>query len=99
MGSSRLSRHLATLEPVRFGEFLRERHLIDDEQWLDALADHWSAPAAVRRPIGAIIVELGYLTREVVEAEARVFHDDLDVVEITGASEKTTIPLMPAVSF
>lgn len=73
---------LATLEPVRFGEFLRDRRLIDDAAWLDALADHWSAPASVRRPIGAILVELGYLTREVVEAEARVFHDDLDVVEV-----------------
>ena len=28
---------IATLEPVRFGEFLRDRNLISDEQWLAAL--------------------------------------------------------------
>lgn len=70
----------ATLEPVRFGEFLRDRNMITEEQWLAALAEHWSAP--VRRPIGATIVERGFLSLEVVEAEARVFHDDLDIVEV-----------------
>lgn len=71
---------LATLEPVRFGEFLRDRRLIDDEQWLAALADHWSAPR--HRRIGDIIVERGFLSEEVVEAEARAFHDDLAVIEV-----------------
>ena len=71
---------IATLEPVRFGEFLRDRKLITEEQWLPALADHWSSP--VRRSIGATIVARGFLSLEVVEAEARVFHDDLDVVEV-----------------
>jgi hypothetical protein len=70
----------ATLEPVRFGEFLRDRRLISEEQWLAALAAHWSAP--VRRPIGATIVAHGFLSRETVEAEARVFHDDLEIVEV-----------------
>jgi hypothetical protein len=45
--------------------------------------------------IGTTIVENGYLPAEVVEAEARVFHDDLDVVEVIEAlprSEKTTLP-------
>lgn len=69
----------ATLEPVRFGEFLRDRNLISDEQWLAALADHWSTP---HRTIGATIVDNGFLPIEVVEAEARTFHDDLDVVEV-----------------
>ncbi|MGE0551185.1 MAG: hypothetical protein AB7O24_14980 [Kofleriaceae bacterium] len=70
----------ATLEPLRFAEFLLERHLISDEQWLCALADHWSAPE--HRRIGATIIDHGYLSVDAIEAEARVFHDDLDVVEI-----------------
>lgn len=82
----------ATLEPVRFGEFLRDRHLITDEQWLAALAIHWSAPT--RRKIGATIIEHGFLPAEVVEAEARAFHDDLDVVEVIPRSEKLTQPAM-----
>lgn len=90
----------ATLEPVRFGEFLRDRHLITDEQWLAALADHWSQPVrGGRRTIGTTIIESGFLPAEVVEAEARVFHDDLDVVEIVelpSRSEKLTVPAMPA---
>ncbi|MGE0872317.1 MAG: hypothetical protein AB7P03_27410 [Kofleriaceae bacterium] len=70
----------ATLEPLRFAEFLLERHLISDEQWLAALADHWSAPE--HRRIGATIIDHGYLSVDDIEAEARVFHDDLDIVEI-----------------
>ena len=89
-------RPLATLEPVRFGEFLRDRHLISDEQWLAALADHWSAPLLGRRRlIGTTIIENGYLPAEVVEAEARVFHDDLEVIEVVPRSEKTTLPVVP----
>lgn len=91
---------LATLEPVRFGEFLRDRNLISDEQWLAALAQHWSETMrGRRRMIGATIIENGYLPAEVVEAEARVFHDDLEVIEIleaTPRSEKTTLPALPA---
>ena len=87
------SRPPATLEPVRFGEFLRDRHLISDEQWLAALAEHWSAPS--RRRIGDTIIENGYLPAETVEAEARSFHDDLEVVEVTPRSEKTTLPVVP----
>jgi hypothetical protein len=87
------SRPPATLEPVRFGEFLRDRNLISDEQWLAALAEHWSAPS--RRRIGTTIIENGYLPAAIVEAEARVFHDDLDIIEVTARSEKTTIPVIP----
>ncbi|MBA3538749.1 MAG: hypothetical protein H0T79_03910 [Deltaproteobacteria bacterium] len=82
-----------TLEPVRFGEFLRDRNLISDEQWIAALAKHWSSPRRTR--IGDTIVDCGILSIEVVEAEARVFHDDLDVIEVTPRSEKTTLPIMP----
>jgi len=83
--------NLATLEPVRFGEFLRDRNLISDEQWLAALATHWSSPR--HRRIGQTIVESGFLTREVVEAEARAFHEDIDVVEVIPRTEKVTVPI------
>ena len=83
----------ATLEPVRFGEFLLFRNLISDEQWLAALAEHWSGSAIGRyRRIGSTIVEHGFLAREVVEAEARVFHDEIDVIEVIPRSEAVTVP-------
>lgn len=86
-------RPLATLEPVRFGEFLLARQLITDEQWLAALADHWSNAVTGRyRRIGATIVEWGFLAPEVVEAEARAFHDDIDVIEVIPRSERVTVP-------
>ena len=79
----RASSPVATLEPVRFGEFLRDRHLLSDEQWLAVLAEHWSSPQ--RRLIGTTIIEHGFLPAEVVEAEARVFHDDLEIVEVVSS--------------
>jgi hypothetical protein len=86
--------YAATLEPVRFGEFLRDRNLISDEQWLAALADHWSAAIRdTRRRIGTTIIDSGFLPREIVESEARVFHDDLEVIEVTPRSEKLTLPM------
>lgn len=86
----------ATLEQVRFGEFLLERKLISDEQWLAALADHWSARA--RQSIGATIVAKGFLASAVVESQARVFHDDevdadLDVIEVLPRTERQTVPM------
>ncbi len=72
----------AKLEPVRFGEFLRDRKLISEEQWLAALADHWSNR---RQRIGMTIIDNGYLSAAVVEAEARTFHDDLDIVDVIDA--------------
>jgi hypothetical protein len=96
MNMSRQVSAPATLEPVRFGEFLRDRNLISDEQWLAALAQHWSEPLdGRRRLIGTTIIESGYLPAEVVEAEARVFHDDLEIVEVVPRTEKTTIPVVP----
>ena len=93
----------ATLEPVRFGEFLRDRHLISDEQWIAALADHWSS--SKRRRIGQTIIDNGFLSPDVIESEARAFHDELDIVEVaapgdeeeharTERSEKPTLPAM-----
>ena len=87
---------LATLEPVRFGEFLLHRNLISDEQWLAALAQHWSlAVLGKRSRIGNMIVEHGFLAKDVVEREARAFHDEIDVVEIietSPRSERVTVP-------
>ncbi|MBP9085049.1 MAG: hypothetical protein KBG15_02985 [Kofleriaceae bacterium] len=87
----------ATLEQVRFGEFLLERKLISDEQWLAALADHWSSRS--RRSIGETIVDKGYLASSIVESQARVFHDDdvfnseLDVVVVMPRPEQVTVPM------
>ena len=86
-------RPLATLEPVRFGEFLLLRNLISDEQWLAALAEHWSASGSSRRPIGTTIVARGFLAKDIVEREARAFHDDIEVVEVTPRSERVTAPI------
>lgn len=72
----------AVLEPLRFGEYLRERNLITDEQLLAALASHWSER---RMTIGRTLVAQGILPLELVEAEARAYHHELDVVEIEGA--------------
>ena len=68
------------LVTVRFGEFLRERNLISEEQWLAALATHWSE--SPRRRIGDTLVDLQILDSREVEAAADVFHDGLDVVEV-----------------
>ena len=89
-------RPLATLEPVRFGEFLLLRNMITDEQWLAALADHWSAAGAARRSIGRTIVAKGFLAQDVIDRAAREFHDDIDVVEIVPRSEKRTVALQRA---
>ena len=70
----------ASLVTVRFGEFLREKNLISDEQWLAALATHWSE--SPRRRLGDTLVDLEILPSEAVEEAADVFHDGLDVVEV-----------------
>jgi hypothetical protein len=64
---------LPAIDQVRFGEFLLERKLISDEQWLAALADHWSNRG---KRFGATIVANGFLGSAVVESQARVFHED-----------------------
>jgi hypothetical protein len=89
----------AALVTVRFGEFLRERQLIDDEQWLAALAFHWSALLTTPRPrrrFGDILVELGVLASDVVEHAAEVFHDGLDVVEVSLPSLTPARPRLPS---
>jgi hypothetical protein len=46
------------LQPVRFGDFLVERQLIDEGQLLDALAHHWMSGCR----IGEAVVRRGYLS-------------------------------------
>jgi hypothetical protein len=41
-------------------------------------------------------VESGFLSHDIVEAEARAFHDDLEVIEVLEAparSERLTVPM------
>jgi hypothetical protein len=93
MHEARSQQPVATLEPVRFGEFLLARNLISDEQWLAALAEHWSAAVAgLRQRIGNTIIDHGFLAKEVVEREARAFHDEIEVVEVEPRSERVTVP-------
>ncbi len=68
----------AMLQPVRFGEFLRDQRLITDEQWLAALATHWSERQG---SIGRVIAQYGFLDVSEIERLAAAFHD-LDVVEV-----------------
>lgn len=77
----------AILEPLRFGEYLRERNLITDEQLIAALAAHWSDR---RFTIGRTLVEQGILPFELVEAEARAYHHELDVVEVVDRRAEGT---------
>lgn len=65
------------LQPIRFGEYLFEKNLINDEQLLEALAHHWSTGERIGNTIG----RFGFLTTEEVERQAMMYHA-LDVVEI-----------------
>jgi hypothetical protein len=93
------TRSPATLEPVRFGEFLLLRNRISDEQWLAALAEHWSGSTIGRyQRIGATIAARGFLAAEQVEAEARVFHEgieDLEVIEVEPNVDSTEVATVP----
>jgi hypothetical protein len=48
------------LEPMRFGDFLVEKNLINEGQLLDALADHWISGCR----LGETMVRRGYLSAE-----------------------------------
>jgi len=48
-----------------------------------------------RQSIGTTIVANGFLAPEIVEREARAFHDDIEVVEVELSSERTTLPSIP----
>jgi hypothetical protein len=63
------------LKPIRFGEFLVEKRVLNDGQLLDALAEHWVSG----RRLGETIAERGYLAREDVERYASEY-ENLNVV-------------------
>lgn len=65
------------LKAIRFGEFLYERHLITDEQLLDALGEHWCGG----EKIGQVIADRGYVPPDEIERQAALYHG-LDVIEI-----------------
>jgi hypothetical protein len=60
---------MAKLVPVRFGDFLVERKMIDEGQLLDALAEHWITGCR----IGESVARKGYLPPAEVERLAREF--------------------------
>jgi hypothetical protein len=66
------------LMPIRFGEFLVERQVLEEGELLDALADHWQT--GVR--IGDVIERRGFAERAEIEACASEYHGDLPVVEV-----------------
>lgn len=59
------------LEPVRFGDFLVEKRVIDEGQLLDALADHWIAGCR----IGEAVVRRGYLSPEQLSQQLNEFQN------------------------
>jgi hypothetical protein len=67
----------ALLEPIRFGDFLREKNAISDEQLLDALADHW----ARGERIGDTVTRRGFLSPAEVERYADEYHG-LEIIEV-----------------
>jgi hypothetical protein len=67
----------AQLATIRFGEFLYERKLLNDEQLLDVLGDHWSNGGR----IGTAVVRRGILSPEEIERQAALYHG-LEVFEI-----------------
>jgi hypothetical protein len=59
------------LQPVRFGDFLVERKLINEGQLLDALAEHWMSGCR----IGESIARKGYIASHEIERLAREFEN------------------------
>jgi hypothetical protein len=57
------------LLPVRFGDFLVERKVIDEGQLLDALAEHWMSGCR----IGESVTRKGYLPASEIERLAHEF--------------------------
>jgi hypothetical protein len=72
------------LVPLRFGEYLLERRAITDEQWLDAVADHFASGGS----FGATVARRGILTFDEVERWAAEFHDQLGSVEVDAGPHR-----------
>lgn len=64
------------LEVIRFGDFLRDKRLVSDEQLLSALAHHWAAQVQGQRTrLGESLVACGILSREIVASQLLQFCD------------------------
>lgn len=59
------------LQPIRFGDYLVERKLINEKQLLDALAEHWMSGCR----IGESVARRGYVTQRDVERLASEFQN------------------------
>ncbi len=59
------------LQPIRFGDFLVERKLINEKQLLDALAEHWVSGCR----IGESVARRGYVPKAEVERLAGEFQN------------------------
>jgi hypothetical protein len=59
------------LQPVRFGDFLVERKVINEGQLLDALAEHWMSGYR----IGESVTRKGYLPAVEIERLASEFEN------------------------
>ncbi len=59
------------LQPIRFGDFLVERKLINEKQLLDALAEHWVSGCR----IGESVARRGYVNQVDVERLAGEFQN------------------------
>jgi hypothetical protein len=68
-----------TLETIRFGEYLLERKVISDGEYLDALADHFANGGR----FGTALARRGILAADAVEAHAAEYHA-LHVVEVAA---------------
>jgi hypothetical protein len=62
---------MKSLQPIRFGDFLVERKLINEKQLLDALAEHWMSGCR----IGESVARRGYVPRADVERLASEFQN------------------------
>jgi len=59
------------LIPLRFGDFLVEKHKISEAQLLDALAEHWMTGLK----LGESVVKKGYIPAPEIELLAAEFRD------------------------
>ena len=72
---------LPTLEPIRFGEYLLERKVISDGEYLDALADHFANGGR----FGIALARRGIMSTDTVERFAAEYHA-LRVVEVAPST-------------
>ncbi len=71
----------ATLETIRFGEYLLERRAITDGEYLDAVADHYANGGR----FGLALCRRGIMSADQVERFAAEYHA-LRVVEVAAPS-------------